>query len=352
MKNFDLYLSTGVTVDKKLYPAGIQFDCDIVVFKHEGKISATIGEGVIIKGSVDSFKLGGLIVKGYLDKNPKIDIEITAAHQKIIIDGSVTALGITASANVDIEIGESPVFAFHLLVKFADDLTFQLDAAMIGQLTGTGMDALNFTLKAIFKSDILEHIAKEGNEYFLRLDKASKLDYEKQKKTIAENEAKFGQDLVDAIKKLKHDKQVWDDKRTKVNEAFNKEKAKVDAHVDDCRKTLKDDRGKLDTAIKNANNDIEQAKMKLAVGVKKAEADIAVAKKAGDEKIDGWKKDIVNAEKALTVTEEKANESLKTAEEAVARAQSEFSDEYCNSIADTMYSRGEPNKFKDFGKGQ
>lgn len=179
IEEFDLHMSTGVTVNKRNYPAGVQFACKMVVFDHHADVSAKIAKatGITIKGSVDSFSLGELTVKGFHSKNPDIDIEMTSTVQKIKINGLVSAFGITAALNVDIEIGGDPVFVFDMDVKFWDTLSFKLNAQMIGKLSGKGTKGLDFKFSAEFEQDLLDHIVKEGKNYFRRLNEATKKDY-------------------------------------------------------------------------------------------------------------------------------------------------------------------------------
>lgn len=326
IEKFDLYLSTGVTVNKKNYPAGVEFDCKMVVFGHHADVSAKIAKatGITIKGSVDSFSLGELTVKGFHSKYPDIDIEMTSTVQKIKINGLVSVFGITVALCVDIEIGGDPVFEFDLVVKFWDKLSFKLNAQMIGKLSGKGTKGLDFKFTGKFEDDLLDHIVNEGKNYFRRLNEATKNDYRAASQKLRKSEDGYAKELTKANLKLQRDKQAWDEKRAKVNMAFAKEKADVDAKVDSCRKWLKQKRGELDKAIKNAEKSIEQATQKLAVDVKKAQDDIAVGAKHAEDEIDGWRRDVAKKEKELAAIGGNWNASIAAAEAAVNKAKSKI----------------------------
>lgn len=323
IEKFDLYLSTGVTVNKINYPAGVQFDCKMVVFEHHADVSAKIAKatGITIKGSVDSFSLGELTVKGFHSKNPDIDIEMTSTVQKIKINGLVSVFGITVALCVDIEIGGDPVFEFDLVVKFWDTFSFTLNAQMIGKLSGKGTKGLDFKFTGKFEDDLLDHIVNEGKNFFRRLNEATKNDYRAASQKLRKSEARHAKELATAILKLKRDKQAWDEKRKRQNLAFATGKAEADAKVDSCRKWLKQKHLELDIAIKNAEKSIEQAKLKLAVDVKKAQDDIAIGAKHAEEEIDGWKRDVTKKERELAVIAGNFNASMNAAKDAVTSAE-------------------------------
>lgn len=322
IEKFDLYMSTGVTVNKRNYPAGVQFDCKMVVFDHHADVSAKIAEatGITVKGNVDSFSLGELTVEGFHSKNPDIDIEMTPTVQKVKINGLVSAFGITTALNVDIEIGGDPVFVFDMDVKFWDKLSFKLDAQMIGKLTGKGTKGLDFKFTGEFDNDLLDHIVNEGKNYFRRLNEATKNDYRAASQKLRKSEDGYAKELTTASLKLKRDKQAWDEKRVEVNLSFTNGKAEADEKVETARKWLKQKQGELDIAIKNAEKSIEQAKQKMAVDIKKAQDDIAVGAKHAEEEIDGWKRDVTKKEQELAVIAGNFNAGMDAANAAVTSA--------------------------------
>ncbi|KAM7219209.1 hypothetical protein V8F06_005378 [Rhypophila decipiens] len=92
VRKLDVYLSTGCEVLNVYYPRGIRLDVDMTLFGKRATLFAEIQKGhVVIKGSVEKFKLGPLEVcaASSPDKDPSVDIELSSSTQRIRIDGKV-----------------------------------------------------------------------------------------------------------------------------------------------------------------------------------------------------------------------------------------------------------------------
>jgi hypothetical protein len=92
IRKLDVYLSTGVEIFGVYYPKGIRLDIDMTLFGKRATLYAEIQTGhVVIRGSVEKFKLGPLEVcaASSPDKDPSVDIELSSSIQRIRIDGKV-----------------------------------------------------------------------------------------------------------------------------------------------------------------------------------------------------------------------------------------------------------------------
>lgn len=321
---FDFYLSSGVTVNNKVYPAGVQFDSDMEVFGHHASITATIGQTTSIKGNLDSFKIGGLTVSGDKDKNPSMAIEIGGATQKFYIDGAIDFVDITASAHIDIAMGGAkPVFSFNADLEFGpgDLLHFRLDAEMLGQLNGADTAGLDFTLTAIFEQHLLDYIIAEANTFFLALNKAAQAGFATAQAVIEKSEAQFKQELANAERQVDLDRKAWEAERDAVNKAFNDKKVTVDADGEKLRNELKDAKGKFDAALKALENKLEQVKLDVAGKIRTADIAIEVKAKEAENTLEKLRKTVGDRENALNVDFGDVNKSLDAAYANVERAQ-------------------------------
>ncbi|KAK3387897.1 hypothetical protein B0H63DRAFT_542389 [Podospora didyma] len=129
-----VYFSTGVTLKKKEYPAGIELDIDATIFGKVAKLNAKVSRSEIkIKGSVDSFELGDLKVTSADGKggNPYIDVELSKSVQKIHCSGRVAIKENFVVVDVHIDSGTKEFFFYFDLV-IVDALQVKIKAELIG----------------------------------------------------------------------------------------------------------------------------------------------------------------------------------------------------------------------------
>jgi hypothetical protein len=320
-KRLNLYISTGVTLLKKYYPAGVQFDCDVTVFGHEGTVDATIGSEVKIKGRIDPFDLGPLTITGANDKKATLDIEIGKETQKIYIDGAVKILDSITSLHLNVEMMPNPVFDFQTKVAFGERLEFDLEAKMTGTLTGKDTKALDFSLKADLEQDFLEYIISEANKHFEALHKAAQDGFQATQAEIEESEKAFDQKLAIAQIELEHAKQVWEKKEKDVHDAFNTAKGEIDAKCEKARADLKNAKADLDKAIQGAEGDLERVKHEMADEVKEAEVTVETDAWAAEKELEKLRRAVGDMQKSLDQAFGSIDDHIRSAEDEIERAQ-------------------------------
>ncbi|GAP86904.1 hypothetical protein SAMD00023353_2400470 [Rosellinia necatrix] len=125
-----LYLSSGATFMGEYYSRGIQVRGKLNFFDKQGEFDGTFTEdGVVIKGGLDAFKIGGLEVTSLKEykgkKRATINIETTKSMQKILIDGIIRYDDIELQVYINADL-EQKYFDFDIYIKLADALQFTL----------------------------------------------------------------------------------------------------------------------------------------------------------------------------------------------------------------------------------
>jgi len=146
VRKLNVYLSTGVEIMGAFYPKGILLDADMTIFGKRATLYAEIQPGlVVMKGSVEKFKLGPLEVcaASSPDKDPSMDIELSSFTQRIKIDGKV----IFGQDNwvmilVDIDTGKGTFYA-HFELVVGDALIILAEVKLEGGLPPTKQDRVD-----------------------------------------------------------------------------------------------------------------------------------------------------------------------------------------------------------------
>lgn len=165
-RTLTVYISTGVVVQGVTYAPGIRFNADMTVFGKNAVIHAELSsEKVDIKGSIQGFKLGELVVSGATGSDPCIDIEFSSGVQKVHIDGAVE-IG-DNRIHVDVHAQFAPARTFHFVTKvqFVDALSLELKGTLEG-LAGQNVDGSEFKMYGKMEQKLLEYIVDLANEHF------------------------------------------------------------------------------------------------------------------------------------------------------------------------------------------
>lgn len=92
IRKFELYLSTGLELFDVVYPRGIRLEVDMMLFGKHAKLDAEVATDAIkLKGSIEKFKIGDLVVSAASssDRDPYIDIELSREIQSLKVDGKI-----------------------------------------------------------------------------------------------------------------------------------------------------------------------------------------------------------------------------------------------------------------------
>lgn len=161
-----VYISTGVVIQGVTYPPGIRFATNMTVFGKKAVMTAELSsEKAAIKGSIEGFKLGELVVSGATGPDPSIEIEFSIAVQKVRIDGAVKIRD--NKIRVDVHAEFAPVRTFHFLieVQFVDVLSLELKGTMEG-LAGKDIDGCEFQMYGKMEQTLVDYIVDLANDHF------------------------------------------------------------------------------------------------------------------------------------------------------------------------------------------
>lgn len=160
-----VYLSTGVVHRGVDYPAGMRFQANMRVFGKTATMHAELsGEKVVIKGGIQGFQLGDLVVSGVTLPDPSIDIELSSGVQKVRIDGLVVIGQNKVLVDVHVEYAPVQMFHFYILVKFVDSYKLEIKATLEGEVS-KDVDGREFNLLATMEQDLVDYIGNLANNH-------------------------------------------------------------------------------------------------------------------------------------------------------------------------------------------
>jgi hypothetical protein len=123
-------MSTGAQVFDIHYDRGIHVKGRMEFFGKKGEFDGQIGEdGVMIKGGVDNFCIGGLEVGSARTKGERatMSIEMSSEKQKILVDGRIGYCGFELSIFIDAHLQEKRLEA-DVLIQFTENILVHLKA--------------------------------------------------------------------------------------------------------------------------------------------------------------------------------------------------------------------------------
>ncbi|KAJ0333957.1 hypothetical protein COL922a_010172 [Colletotrichum nupharicola] len=240
-KKLKLYLSTGVTIGRILYPAGASFSCDALIFGHEVSVECAVDKSkklVQVKGSLQAIDIGPLSIAGFYQGKPlRLDVEIGPGFQTILFDGGVRILDFQTRVYIDAELLPLPKFHLKAELRFSEHLVFNLEAMMQGDKGFSGgvseLKTLSFYIHFFFHQDILDHVVAQIHAQILTAKHAVE-------RNLDDAIEVFNKALEIAVNELRSAREV---KKVEIDKAKQK--------VDDAQRTADSD---IDEHLKKVNN--------------------------------------------------------------------------------------------------
>jgi hypothetical protein len=143
VRNFDLYLSTGMELFDVHYPRGVRLEVDLMLFGKHATLYAEVSTGGMkLKGSIEKFRIGDLVVTAASDddKDPYIDIELSSEVQKLKVDGKIVFMNDNwVMLLVEIDTAKDTFF-LHLELVVGDALKIIVVATLKGEFPEAEQD--------------------------------------------------------------------------------------------------------------------------------------------------------------------------------------------------------------------
>jgi hypothetical protein len=155
-----LYLSSGAKFMGKYYDRGIEVRGKVTFFDKEGDFDGTFtDDGVLIKGGLDAFEIGGLEVTSLQEYNGQkratVDIEVTKTRQRVFVDGILRYQDVVLKVFVDVDVQERYLRA-DIEIKLAESLSFMLKADV--EVGEQGLEGLVWSFDGKLKAEIVKAI--------------------------------------------------------------------------------------------------------------------------------------------------------------------------------------------------
>lgn len=330
-----LYISTGATLGTLTYPAGFSFEANVQIFGAEMRAAAAVTiSSIIVKGAVPHLSVGSLQIKGHEGKDATVDLEVGITTQRLIVDGMFEFLGAAVAVFVHLELLPKPTFQFDFVLHFADFLTFEVDAKMLGATDLKHLDDLDFGLHALFEQHLLEYVRQQLIAVLENAKKKAKEEIDEAKKAVDDAENKYRRDIDAAQSALDSKYAAWVSHQQSVHNASSAIIDKYMASFKSLQDKVDTERKKYDQALQNAENTVQHANADRAEKMRDAEA--AVAKAKAD-----WDNDIAQKERELDNAKIEFSRKFGNAEQDIEHAKAKI-DGIQGSINDVQ------NKINDY----
>ncbi|KNG89245.1 hypothetical protein ANOM_002147 [Aspergillus nomiae NRRL 13137] len=254
------YMSTGGVALGTRYERGIHVMGKVEFFGKNGGFDGQIHEdGVMIKGAIDNFNIGGLKVQSARTEGERatLDIEMTGDKQKVLIDGAIHFDDFKLSILIDAYLAEKRLEA-DVSIQFTEHILLHLKANTIVP-DSQSLDGLVLNFEAEIRPEVIGAIFEAIDQAIATLGKmaSEKLENAEKElqKQIDQKDSELNTMETD-LQRLKED----------VEKEVRERKAKIDEDSQQ-RKKLQQKLKKLQLAVEQAeeeqnNNKSEIKKLK------------------------------------------------------------------------------------------
>ncbi|MGY6276136.1 hypothetical protein [Methylomonas sp. MgM2] len=279
LKQLKLYCApTGGSIGTISYEPGFSFAGDLILFNKQIAAYARVSdEGAVIKGHLDRMAIGPLKIHGEKGGDARLDLELTAARQSILIDGEIEFLSSNIGAYVDIS---NRGIEFDFDQSFMGIINYTIAGKSSGSLDNPA--ALDFMLSSEFDSKLTA---------YLKNDLSNKLQ-------IAIDQAQT--DIGTAQANVSKAQQAYENEFGKAEAALTKARSDADAYLQKCREAVKDEQDQYNQSLNNAKKRVEVAK-------------------------GGYERALTQARNALTKAQTDYDQAMRSAQNAVSQAQTAYS---------------------------
>jgi exonuclease VII small subunit len=269
-KNFLFYLSSGTFIGKMKFPPGCNFECDALLFGTEVNVSCHIDKastGILIKGSVTSFRIGPITIGGVKPDTPAL-LDVTIVNtQHVQIDGAVKIAGNhddLVAVRLEAMLLGGPSFKIFSTLSFTDHLHFEFDASMRSSLNRVPsldeMIELEFDIHAVWKQDILTYICEQVNEQVKNAKAKADSDLESARSQVENATKSFEEGMKTA--RLRLDEAEGDMKAdvAKVTGAFEAARKELHAGLEKLKSAWDEANNKFQELCKRAEQKLQEAR--------------------------------------------------------------------------------------------
>ena len=327
IKQLDLSISGGATVESVYYPPGASFHASVLLFGKLATVDCIIDKalpGMSFAGSLEHFSLGPLTVKGAKGINAEFQMQISKATQHLYLDGEIDIFGLTASIHLLAEL--HPVqLQFETTMAFSNLFSFTLAAQLTGSIDSL-QDVANtdFTLTATLEQHILDHMMAQVNTQLLSIKHAADESLEKAHKALDDAEKALQAEIDKKEAELNAKKAAWDNKNDQAQasiNATNRHKAdrekQLQADVDAAKKAFDDE-------IAALQRDLDAKTQEMSNTIRAAEGHVSSVKADVDGKVNEAIADLRHKQDELNRQEGDVDRSFHDAQDRVNQAQGDL----------------------------
>jgi hypothetical protein len=277
-KDVMVYLSTGVSIGTKYYPHGISIHGEMELLGKSTRLECSVGGITKIAAKFEELSVGPLQLGGTDGKPSSAAIEIGAAKQHILIDGSLKlSKFLHVGAHCAIDILPVPDINLSLHVGFADALDLLLEAKLIGTPNFKNLRGADFMVHAVLEQDILRYLVRQLQTCLSALFEMLQNGIEAAHAFIDNAQDAIESVVSAASQALEDAKNVWDEHEATVEAALKESEEDLKDTIRSMTEELFGTKTEFEDVVFKARKTFEQKQIQSAASVSAATA--AVRKK-------------------------------------------------------------------------
>lgn len=319
-----IYLSTGVTIGTTHYPSGVAMKGEMDLFGESTKLECTIGATTKISAEFEKLEIGPLAIQGSNGRGPAAVIEIGAAKQHILVDGTVKIMDLEASIHCAFDILPTPGMELSLHLALAEALEIKLDAKVVGMADFKNLSGADFMVNAVVEQDILRYLVMQIRHYLSALLKLLQRGIDAAQSFIDEAQESFENAFKIAENALDEARSDWDEAEAGLDAALNELQENFQRKLDSLMSSLSTTKQDAEEAILKASKEFEQAKIIRAAAIASTTAVVQKKKAEVRQNIATKLTEIREVKEQTKAKFGALEEKIRKLEEKVKHAQSEY----------------------------
>ncbi|QRW13457.1 hypothetical protein RhiLY_12456 [Ceratobasidium sp. AG-Ba] len=285
------------------YPQGFSFSCHAVLFDKHVDVDVVIQKtGARLKGSMDSLKLGPLVVSGNKTARPFFDIEISPSKQAGTIDGRIEIFGISTSVYCKFQLAPKFSFEFDFELSFAELFEFEVHAGPSKRNSEHDSSTLipqDYSLTASFHQKGRGRIGHKIDQMFHAMARKEREDAEVTQKRLEAERIEWERKITCAQAELDAAHIAWETKSKAAHSHYDEKDRETKANLAQLRHELDEASRKLHDEVARAQANLWAKQHEREAAINADEDALRRTRQEWDDKINGAHHDLDEATRVM-----------------------------------------------------
>lgn len=337
-EDVDIYASPlGSLLGTKIYPPGFVVKGKAFILGKKVEVDCSLGStGLKLKGEVEGFSLGPLVVRGgkrvdgTRGSGALLDLEITKARQHFEVNGSIQLWEVEVSVFVLAEVLPKAQLEFNFELSWSNLLKVQVNGKLIKDPAdaekGTlgELDGADFELHAVMEQRILTSVAESMREWFKSAQVSVHEGIEDAKRKVDEVKKAFDLKVEQAKDAVAEERAIFNQKMEEAQASLREKEKDCQRERAENERWILAEEKRAAAEIQNATANLDAKKKAFEDDMEEKKRDLTKTKRDGEDAVNDKIRDLQDKRTALQRDFGNVNEALERAEARVREEECEF----------------------------